>query len=507
MILNSIDDLHIPIDIVWDKIKYKNLNLKSKLNLIIQNKKLVHNFDEDIDEIFLHGIKYFDNLNNFIIFGKNKNDSYKYYDTNLKDKYILYGIKSIEIGAIHIMKIMYQLIFPRKEIKTQQELYDYVKRKYEFLFREMTNNPNVLLNINILIICKRDLHQKYPISDISKNNFVIYYPTTDEEIEISSSLFLNKTSLKFVELQCFEHFIKRENNESKAMFLKYRSYLYENIDVLTRSSQFMLFSSIVLYLVGHRSMNDLDLYIHTISEELYEKVSDSFDNNEIFKYIEYQAKGTNKWPHYWDTWLDIWAQKCGAKYFEEILGNPEFHFYYLGVKVISIHCDLVRRVERERPRAFADLIAFRKRYAYKITLPDVPKFSLKYIELTKLSELEKNKYIEKGAMIDEKNNEIKIQEEINIEKFLGTIIYYLKDSYRMEMTLADLKRELHIYDSKESLSSILRINNNNNNNNINNNNNKTSNNNKLERNESVGKNNISVPPQTARIKLVIKKTK
>ena len=489
MILNNIEDLHIPIDEVWSKIKYKNLGLKSKLNILINTKKLITIFDEDIDEIFIHAIKYFENLSNFIIFGKNKNDAYRYYVSHLKDKYILYGIKTIDFEAVHIMKLMYQLIFPRCAIKSKQELYDHVYKKYGFLYKQFVDNPTMPININILIVCKRDLHQRYPMHDISESNFVIYYPRNDEEKEISASLFFNKTSLKFIELQCFEHFIKKENNESKMMFLKYRSWIYENIDVLTRSSQFMLFSSVVLYLIGHRAMNDLDLYIHSLSEELCNDVNFAFDNNEEFNFIEYQIKGTEKWPHYWDTWLDIWAQKCGAKYVEEILGNPEYHFYYLGVKIISLHCDLVRRIERQRPRAYADLLSFRKRYAYKIDIPSIPKNSWKYIKLSAISESEKDALIKKGGVIDEENQEIKLEEEINCDKFLGTIIYALKENYRMDMTISDIKRDLHMYDDKESLSSILRMNKNKNS--------------KLERPDNAAL-TVNLPPKN--IKIVIKKS-
>ena len=58
----------------------------------------------------------------------------------------------------------------------------------------------------------------------------------------------------------------------------------------------MLFSSIVLYLIGNREINDLDLYIDYVDPEIAEKVK-QFDEDETYKYIEYSMKGNeSKWP-------------------------------------------------------------------------------------------------------------------------------------------------------------------------------------------------------------------
>jgi hypothetical protein len=126
-------------------------------------------------------------------------------------------------------------------------------------------------------------------------------------------------------------------------------------------------------------MNDLDLYIHYIDEEIKEKVTEIDDisianeRSESFNYIEYQVKGDDtKWPLYWNKWLDEWARKSGAKYFEEVLASHKFHFYYLGVKIISLNCDIQRRVIRNRSNSTADLIALRKRYKIN-DFPRIPK--------------------------------------------------------------------------------------------------------------------------------------
>ena len=230
--------------------------------------------------------------------------------------------------------------------------------------------------------------------------------------------------------------------KSKSMFLKYRKWLNTNVEGKYQP-QFMLFSSVILYLLGHRAMNDLDLYIHTIPTNIQERLEE-FKTNEVFNFIDFKIKNTDNWPNYWDTWLDEWAQKCGAKYFEEILGNPKYHFYFLGVKIISLECDVERRLCRNRPRAFADLIALRKRYAYDVIIPRIPITSTEYNDITKKTPSEIAKLISEGGILNEVNKEVCITRDIDQVKFMSTIIYALHTRYRMTFTVDDIKRELNM---------------------------------------------------------------
>ena len=438
MILKNFEDIIKPVEETWKKLNYKNIPMKNKLNEIINNKKLIHKFDDDIDNFILYALKYYDNLNSFVIFGKNKKDSYKYYIDNYSKDYSIYGIKYISLKSSLIHKIMYQLLFPRMIIKTKNDLHNYIEEKYKFLH----NYKDKDINITILILCKKDLKKKYPLNDVIDDNFCIYIPNTKEEIWHSASLFFSQTTLNFLEKQNFDYFLTKDMETSKKMFLKYRKWLNNNID-MNDQSQFLLYSSVILYLLGHRSMNDLDLYIHDISKELQDKVNE-LDANTLFNFIDYSVKNTEKWPIYWDTWLDIWAQKCGAKYFEEILGNPKYHFYFLGVKIISLECDVERRLHRCRPRAVADLIALRKRYSYNLIIPPINEKSQQYISIIDKSENEINELINKGGLLNEKNKEICIEYNTDIPKFINTIIYALHTRYKMTFTIEEIKRELNM---------------------------------------------------------------
>lgn len=439
MIFKKFEDLSIPIDEIYNNLNYRDVNTKNKINEIIQKKKLIHTFDSDIDELMLYSLNYYDNLNNFVIFGYNKNESYNYYLKNFGDDYSLYAIKHINIPSNMVIKIMYQLLFSRMIIQTKYDLHHYLDANYQFIHKYDKEH----IDITILVVCKKDLNKRYPISDIVRNDHVVYIPNTKESIWITASIFFSESSLKFIEKQNFDYFLTKDMEESKKMFLKYRTWINDNIDGKTQM-QFMLFSSIVLYLLGHRSMNDLDLYIHTIPIETQELVNE-FKINEKYNFIEYKIKNTENWPKYWDTWLDAWANKCGARYFEEILGNPQYHFYFLGVKIISLECDIVRRLERKRPRAMADLIALRKRYNIKIDIPPISSKKITYIPTINKSEEEITEYINKGAIYSDKNKELEIEENNDIDKTISTIIYALNTRYRMTFTENEVKKELNMY--------------------------------------------------------------
>jgi len=438
MILRIFNDIIKPIEETWEKLNYKNIPMKNKLNIIINNKKLIHNFDDDVDNFILYALKYYDNLNSFVIFGKNKKDSYKYYTDNYSKDYSIYGIKYISLKSQLIHKIMYQLLFPRMIIKTKNDLYNHIQEEYNFLH----NYKDKEIDITILILCKKDLKKKYPLNDVIDENFCIYIPNTKEEICHASSIFFSQTTINFIEKQNFDYFLIKDMESSKKMFLKYRKWLNNNID-MNNHSQFLLYSSVILYLLGHRSMNDLDLYVHDISEELQEKVNE-FSTNSVFNYIDYSIKNTEKWPRHWDTWLDEWAQKCGAKYFEEILGNPKYHFYFLGVKIISLECDVERRLHRCRPKAVADLISLRKRYSYSVNIPPINEISQQYVSIIDKSKVEIDELIKKGGKINEKNKEVCIKYNTDIPKFINTIIYTLHTRYRMTFTIDEIKRELNM---------------------------------------------------------------
>jgi hypothetical protein len=73
-------------------------------------------------------------------------------------------------------------------------------------------------------------------------------------------------------------------------------------------------------------------------------------------------KGYGEWlddgkKNYLDEWfLTEWPNLYGSKDMTETFFNPKFHYYFMGLKIISYKADIMRRVKRNRATAYTDLI-------------------------------------------------------------------------------------------------------------------------------------------------------
>ena len=101
-----------------------------------------------------------------------------------------------------------------------------------------------------------------------------------------------------------------------------------------------------------------------------------------------------------------------------------------------------------RPRAFADLIALRKRYSYNIIIPSIPAKYIKYISINDKKEEEIGDLLNQGYILNERNKELSIECYTDVNKFINTIIYALNERYRMVFTIDEIKRELNMLNNE-----------------------------------------------------------
>lgn len=421
MNLKKKENLFYPIREVHENLEYKNLNTLNSLNLLLNENKLLNNYDEHLDNGIFHSINYYENINILNIFGLNKKESYLYYLKKLKSNFTLYGIKSLTLKKETLIKAIYQLLFYRNKFNNYDEFNNYI---YEYI--KIISNENTSFEANILILVNKN--NINTIDEENDKNKFIYYPKNNKEKLISSSIFFNDNSLKIIDKQDLKNFIQFNNKN----FFELVNIIHENFDYINKQ-KIMIFSSMVLEILGLRKANDIDMYIHTLNETNLNKTKTLND----LKYLEYNIKNTDKWPSHWDKWLDEWSNQCDAKYFEEILANQKFHFHYLGIKIINLNCDIVRRVIRERPASFTDLIMINKKLNLNIKLPKIPKYSITYKKVENLSEEEEIK-MRKLYEYNSENREFIIKNKINEDKFLNTIINYCKYRYDYNMLSSEL---------------------------------------------------------------------
>jgi hypothetical protein len=175
------------------------------------------------------------------------------------------------------------------------------------------------------------------------------------------------------------------------------------------------------------------MIVHYLPNSENTKTSKFFDT--IHMYLENQKtsfpfvvdgasiKGRNGWvvggpKEYLIEWFEKdWPNMFGAPSMDDVILNPKFHYYYFGIKIVSMEGDTKRRIQRSRPAAYADLFAMRKFVLDKLEIPKVPEGYWKNHVYYKFSDTEKRELIKK-------------------------IIYYLKSRYNLIVTVDEIKQIL-----------------------------------------------------------------
>jgi hypothetical protein len=456
MIIRTVEQLKHPLFQFWEKVGYHNTSYRSEINIACRNKKRFTDFSVPIQEMVLHAVRYYSNLEVILSFHSSKSLAMDYYREHLSKDYHLWGIKQMDFPTEDrkdmIHKMMYQILTPRKKSKR------YIREHYtwdekEENFEAEGKDPKVC--VFVYLLCKRRLETDFWSDKTAR----IFAPTSVEERHIAASIVFNDESWNMIRLQNFDYLNTSEMSASKEKFDLYREWFSRYIAV-EKQPFFMLYSSVLFYILGHREMNDIDLYIHSVPNDETEEterntMEDIVNETLTLLFMDYSMKNTAKWPRYWNKWLDEWARLCGAKYFEDILCNPVYHFYYMGVKVISLHCDIKRRIYRNRPRAIADLISLRKRYGIPMVLPHVPREMNEYVDVSEKTSEEIAVMLKEDCKYNHTFQEIVYIKSVDETQFLKTVQWALKERYHMSFSIPEILHELEMTGSsrkKEEMS-------------------------------------------------------
>lgn len=428
----------IPLQKKWNILNYENFLDKSNLVLLSNQNKLFVDFNKNlINDAFLEAFFNYDNLNGYVCFHKDKTYAYSIFTKYFSINFILYGIKQIKLDWKQLFPFLYQCLFDEEKTYELNEIQEIIK----FLKKEKKYAGKYIVNFLIFKEKKKiDDQEKLDLlhnTSKSLNNLIIYCKNKKQKCTISS-LFFNQNSLDFLNLMNFNKFMSfsKINNT----FFEYRDFMYNEINTKDHY-RFMLYSSIILYLLGSRENNDLDIYVDKLDKSdtynIYSKIKTQFiDNNTSEnKLFDVSIKNTKYWPVYWDTWLDQWASLCKARKFKNILSNSKFHFFFLGIKIIHFKCDIERRKKRQRPRAYADLLMLKRFFNINFKMPKIPNFKTLYKKTLTQTELNSNLWI-----YDKKNKEYYCQEIVNKKRFLDIIRWFIKTKYKQTISINELTR-------------------------------------------------------------------
>ena len=394
--------------------------------------------DESINELFLTAYYHYPNLELYIQFHKEKTYAHSVFKKHFAKYFTLYGIKQIQLDKKQLYPFIYQVFYdenPKINLAYIDSVIKYLKENKKYKGKYI---------VNLLMFKRKPV--EFTIKDAqflmnsrkSLNNLIIYNKNSKQKCTIAS-LFFNSKSLDFLNIMKFNKFL--EFMDKNRSFTKYRNFLFGEVNTADHY-KFMLYSSIVLFLLGARQNNDLDIYIDDLAKSqtnnIYTKIKNNLLDNMVGE-CDVSIRKTKHWPHYWDNWLDKWAGMCEAKEFKYIIGKNDYHFYFLGVKIIGLNCDIQRRITRNRPRAIGDLIMLNKYYNMNVRLPKMPDNKVEYKSCSGLNRREIRKLIDEDWKYDEKLNECSKETPTDQKRFRDTIKWFLKKNYDEEMSIGYLK--------------------------------------------------------------------
>lgn len=420
--------------IYYEKLYDKPINecIKAKLS----KKTLFTNFEDDysdLNKIFFEGLRYYHNLNIILFFGITVNHCYHKYTKYFTNDYAIYGIKNIVFENLNQKKsFIYQLYI------------DKIQNYNDFqIYLNFYNNIN---NVCVLILREREL-QNITYEKYLKTNKKIYYPDNLCKKMLVCGMVFNSTTLDMMCRQNVDKIIENMNETSFKYLKNYRKWLYLNIDIRDHHL-FMLFSSVILYTHGLRECNDLDLYVSNLENAYTTNINDKVSNAFILKngkydYIDASIKGTSKWKCYWDIWTQEWAELYGVASFDDILIDSNNHYYFCGVKIMILECDIVRRLKRNRPRSIADLHMISQLLNIKIRYPKMPEYIDEYFNINELSKKKQINLLKNGGKITNNEKEILVRKKNIKLRFMGTIKWCLKERYDIDYSIEEIKELFH----------------------------------------------------------------
>ncbi len=469
MKLRTLEDLKSPILKIWETSDYTNNYLLSNMNILIKKGNVIQNFDSATNDMLLNALKTYENLDILLLINKNQSESMIYFEEYLKQKYVKIAVKFEQVDKNVFSKIMFQLLYERNNINSYRRFEDSINKKFDY-FKNKENDEKI--NLTIFVLCKKnsEIIQKSVLTE----NYSLFSPDNFREKWVLSTIFFNNNTMDLIKIQSLEFYFIHDFEEHKRRINIYRNFYFEQFDLIDQS-QILLFSSILLYIIGHRKANDIDFMAHNISEEAKNRLLDfrerhlnhfrqedndnefnldtnksSIENSDEKKNqcFDIFIKNTEHWPHYWPIWLDTWARNTGSKYFKEVLANGDFHCYFLGMKIVTLKMDIERRLSRQRPRGHCDLYALKERY--NLQSIGIENFDLfisakkegKFYQLKDITKEEYEQHIANGAKLRESVNEIYYEIDVDIDKFLKTMKWCLEDRYRINKSIEDISRDL-----------------------------------------------------------------
>ena len=208
-----------------------------------------------------------------------------------------------------------------------------------------------------------------------------------------AKIYLNENSLKLLTKQNIIQLIKNNSYQQLVYINTLKKSLYENFSQ-SELINFIFLSSIILYVYGLRKFNDIDGYIYPMSikkkdfDNRYNKLYD-VSSNSFLPCVDISYEGSKAYGDYIIKFYDKLGYMFDKIKYEDVVFNPKYHFYFFGLKMHLIEFEIIKRIYRFKPSAWADLVMIKNKLNYPIVFPKIPE-KIKYRD----NKIDKNRLIE-----------------------------------------------------------------------------------------------------------------
>ena len=102
--------------------------------------------------------------------------------------------------------------------------------------------------------------------------------------------------------------------------------------------------------------NNSEIWLKKL-DELKEYIDKNDKSIDIYYNNAFDKANINK---EWEDTLNERAKLLGASNFNELVINPKYHYYFMGVKLLKLDCEIILRNLRGRPAQLTDLLAINR---------------------------------------------------------------------------------------------------------------------------------------------------
>lgn len=359
----------------------------------------LRDYDYDQDEILLQYSKCIKKSSLMIVWPLSKIKSVdqlkqsKFYK-ELEKNGDVHWIKELNLTKKQVQGVIYQVYYDKSGFKDMRAIQgkqeksganDPNNKFFVIMYKAKDFNQVSGKDAPLKVKLREILRSESGESENTKPNLFLHITDNHTHVCELAQLFCNKNSMRLLQYQRLDRIFYKDFYKSIILLMTYKNWLYQNV-VLADHIRFLLFSSIVIYSLGLRDINDLDLLLYlgssqkTNTEKLDDLIKKAFvDQGTKFNFVDVSYKKDGIWYAGNEVkdnqeWFETeWPNMYDAKNMDETFLNPKYHYYYFGVKIISMIADFKRRVQRARAAAYADLIALDRIIHVQIDIPPVPK--------------------------------------------------------------------------------------------------------------------------------------